>query len=294
MSIQIRVSLLLILSILSFPGVTGETLRLGIVNERPDRADHALKQFLPLNNYLKKELKKHNIKVAPLTVAKSIDELASRIEKGQVDAFIEGVMPTLIIRNRTKKVFPELLVWRKGQRQYHSVFFVRKDSQIQNLREIGGKTIVFEAPRSTSAYFLPSLTLESEGFNLIESGRPLKNDRSVPYLFAGSETNQAYWVHNGKGDIGAFNNGDWERVPNVIKQDLKIIGRTKPVLRWLFSYTTNYQTETKQKINNVLINAYFSEEGRQALKTASNIKKIETLTLEDRNGLHYWDRLLHK
>lgn len=282
---------------LSFPGYAEEPFRLGVVNERPDRPDHALKQYLPLNNYLKHTLAKHNITVAPLTVAHSIEELGSLIQAGKLDAVFEGVMPSLILKKRTHSLYPELLIWRKNQRQYHSVFFVHKKSALKSLEDISDKTIVFEAPRSTSAYFIPKITLESLGYQLVELenlNHNASSKKTLSYIFSGSEANQAYWVHNGKADIGAFNNGDWERVPDVIKQDLKIIGQTKPVLRWLFSYTTATQTPAKDIINRVLLETHLSEEGQQALKAAANIKKMEPLTETDHKNLQYWNNLLHK
>lgn len=277
----------------ALPAVAQESFRLGVVNERPDRPDHALKQYLPLNNYLKQKLAQKNISVAPLTVANSVDELASFINNGQVDAILEGVMPSLILKNRTQRLYPEMLVWRKGQRQYHSVFFVHQQSKLNSLENLSNQLIVFESPRSTSAYFIPKITLESLGYHLVESGKTPIQENTIPYVFSGSEANQAYWVHKGKAQIGAFNNGDWERVPEIIKNDLKIIGQTKPILRWLFSYTSPDSSKIKVTINQILLEAHLSEQGQNALKAAANIKKIEQLSRQDHENLQHWNYLLN-
>jgi phosphonate transport system substrate-binding protein len=70
--------------------------------------------------------------------------MSDRIARGEIDALIEGVMPTLALERQTGLLDPELLVWRKGQRQYVTVFFTRKDSSIQELQDLRGRTIAFE------------------------------------------------------------------------------------------------------------------------------------------------------
>lgn len=290
----LKVFLLSFALFLTTPGFAQENFRLGIVNERPDRADHALNQYLPLNNYLKQKLAEKNIKVAPLTVANSVEELTSLISNGKIDAILEGVMPTLILRKQTQQLYPEMLIWRKGQRQYHSVFFTHKQSEHTSLEKLENQLIVFESPRSTSAFFIPKITLESMGYQLVEFGKTFQQTKNIPYVFSGSESNQAYWVHSGKAKIGAFNNGDWERIPAIIKKDLKIIGQTKPVLRWLLSYTSSGSSQTKDAVNQVLSKAHLDKQGQTALKAAANIKKIEPLSKQDLENLQYWDNLLHK
>ncbi|WP_130537257.1 phosphate/phosphite/phosphonate ABC transporter substrate-binding protein [Thiomicrorhabdus indica] len=289
---RFKVLALIVLS-LSFPIFAQDDFQLAVVNERPDRSDHALKQYLPLNNYLKQKLSELNIQVAPLVVVESIEELAILIENGKVDAIFEGVIPSLILKKRTQKLHPELLIWRKGQRQYHSVFFTHRKNKLNSLENLSGHLMAFEAPRSTSAYFIPKITLESLGYQLMEFGQATNTSKTIPYVFSGSESNQAYWVHNRKAQVGAFNNGDWERIPTVIKKDLKIIGQTRPILRWLFSFTSSTSNRIKNSVNQILVDAHLSEEGQKALKAAANIKKIEHLSSEDQENLKYWDNLLH-
>ena len=107
-------------------------------------------------------------------------------------------------------------------------------------------------------------------------------------MFAGSETNQAYWVQRGRADAGAFNNGDWERVPEIVKQDLRIIYRTKPVLRWLFTFVEGLDEKTQSAVVNVLLSAHEDKAGQLALLAAEQISKFEPLTDDDKVNLAYW------
>jgi phosphonate transport system substrate-binding protein len=218
--------------------------------------------------------------------------MANQIASGEVDALIEGVMPTLIIEQRTQRITPDLVVWRKGQRQYHSVFFVRHDSPVTHLQELRGRTIVFEAPRSTSAYHVPRATLRSEGLTLVADEATESGPEAVRYLFAGSELNQAYWVHRGIAEAGAFNDGDWERVPDTIRKDLRIIHSTRPLLRWLIAFASDLDPGVRAAVSEALTAAHQDEVGRAALQAASGIARFEHLSDADRADLAYWRTVL--
>lgn len=268
--------------------------RLGIINERSDKPDHAITQYAELHRYLERELAARGIGPVELVIARDVNEMANHISNGSVDALIEGVMPTLVIRRRGADIEPALLVWRKGQRQYHSVFFTRRDSGIKELEDLRGKSIAFEAPRSTSAYFVPRSELTAAGITLGEADENVLKPETLRFMFAGSELNQAYWVHRGQADAGAFNDGDWERVPARIRDDLEIIHRTRPVLRWLLSFNPDVASPSREVVIETFLNAHTDDLGREALQAAARIKKLERLTDEDRENLAYWSGVLDK
>ncbi len=273
-------------------GAAALPFRLGVINELPDKPDHALRQYDRLHTYLERELAAKGIATGRLVIARSINEMANLVANGEVSAVIEGVMPTLVIARRSGGFEPALLAWRKGQRQYHSVFFARRDSGIRSLADLKGRTIAFEAPRSTSAFFVPRATLLAEGIGLAAVDNTAAAPDVVHYLFAGSELNQAYWVHRGRADAGAFNDGDWERVPETIRGDLEIIHRTRPLLRWLVSFTGAVDPAVRAAVIEALFNAEADELGSLALEDAARIKKFERLTDEDRENLAYWSEVL--
>lgn len=284
------------------PVLAAEALRLGVINERPDRPAYALELYGPLNAYLDARLKPLGMRMGDLVIARNLGEMAARIDDGTADALIEGVMPTLKLRRKTALDI-QLLIWRKGQRQYHTVFFARQESPIQRLEDLRGKVLAFESPRSTSAYDVPRAALIETGLELAErpeAGPPAAKDRDavdtdrVRFLFAGSELNQAYWVHAGRADAGAFNNGDWDRVPGSIKPELRIFHRTRPILRWLFSFARSVDPAARAELVEILITMDRDPQGRAALAAASRIAKIEPLTSADRANLAYWDEALER
>lgn len=212
----------LLFALLLSQSLSAKPFRFAVINERPDKPDHAINQYNLFHKHLKQTLSSQDLILDDLIIANSIDELTKLLSHGRVDAFLEGVMPIIEIQ-QSVPIDLGVLAWRKQQREYFSVFFVRKDSGIHDLGALGSKTIIFESNRSTSAYQVPKLTLQGLGYSLNTAASD-KIHNHIRYRFSGTESNQAYWVHKKKGDIGAFNNGDWERVPKVIRKDLKIIG----------------------------------------------------------------------
>jgi phosphonate transport system substrate-binding protein len=272
----------------------GDSFRLGIINERPDRPSNALKQYGRLHAYLRQRLGRDDIPVGDLVIARDLNEMIRLIDADEVDALLEGVMPTLSIQRQTGKLSPmtlTLLTWRKGQRHYHSVFFVRRDSPIDSLQALRGTSIAFESPRSTSAYFVPLATLRAEGLTVsaAEADRPDPN--RIRYVFAGSELNQAYWVSSGRADAGAFNNGDWDRVPESVRRELRIIYRTRSLPRWLLSFADALAPRIRATVTDVLLEMHQNQDGRAALEEAEHIVKFEILTEEDRENLADWSNL---
>ncbi len=290
--VRLRVYIVFLALSVSFQTYAQSSFRFGVINERTQMPEYALTQLSLLHRYLQTQLAPQNIIVEDMYIARNIEDMMMAIEYGKVHALFEGVLPTLVIKHSTKKITPSMIIWRKGQRQYHSVFFVRKDSPYQTLMDLAGKTIAFESKRSTSAYFLPLLSLKNAGLSLASVDDSVTSTKTLRYQFAGSELNQAYWVYYGKADTAAFNNGDWDRTPEKIRQHLRIIHSTRPLLRWLFSFTHAVSKQDQQKIMTVLLNAHKSAEGLKALQAASNIAKFEVLNDQDLENISYWNELI--
>ena len=126
-----------------------------------------------------------------------------------MDFVLESVFPMLALRERSRSLEPALLVVRRGQREYRSVFFTRQESPIRSLADLRGRTLVLQAIRSTSAFALPRAELTRAGLRLVAADDAAADPKAVRYVLALAEVNQAVWVLHAKGDAGAFNEGDW-------------------------------------------------------------------------------------
>ncbi|MCP5158944.1 MAG: phosphate/phosphite/phosphonate ABC transporter substrate-binding protein [Gammaproteobacteria bacterium] len=265
--------------------------KLGVINERLNQPDFVLAQYSRLRDYLNTRLQIAGIRVV-LVIARDVPDMADKLVAQEVDAVIEGAFPTLDIERRTDRLQTTLLAWRKGQREYHTVFFSRKNGPVATLADLRGRVLVFETPRSTSAHAVPKAFLRQQGFVLVPAEQTSAPSDAIRYVFAGAEINQAYWVLYGKGDAGAFNNGDWERLPSSLQEQLRIIAQTSPLLRWLCSFRQGIDPETQATVEEVLISMHQDPAGREALKAASNIRRFERLTATDQDRLASWRTML--
>jgi phosphonate transport system substrate-binding protein len=224
------------------------------------------------------------IDVGPLVVARDVDDLAQRLTRGEVEFVIETVFPTLVLQARTR-LSPSLVVLRRGQREYRSVFFTRKDAPIHSLADLRGRTLVLQVMRSTSAFALPKAELMRAGLTLGAADDPGAARSDVRYLLALAEINQAVWVLHGRGDAGAFNDADWTDLPDKIRAQLRIFHETRPIVRGLLSFRSDIDPRARAAAEKVLVGLADDDAGRAALAAVTNITRFEPLTSADRREL---------
>ena len=178
-------------------------LRFGVIAEEANEPDRMLRVYADLLAELRSRLAPRDIEVAPLIIASDLGDLARRLKRGEVDMVIESVFPTLTLQDQSgRTLVPRLTIVRRGQRQYHSVFFARKTGGIKTLDDLRGRTLVLQAVRSTSAFAVPRAELAGRGIAVTPAGQPAPPKGSAFYVLAGAELNQAIWVLSGKGDAG--------------------------------------------------------------------------------------------
>ncbi len=222
-------------------------------------------------------------------ITRDLSELARRLKQGEVDMVIESVFPTLELQERSgQMLLPDLAIVRRNQREYHSVFFARRDSQVKTLEDLKGRTLVLQAERSTSAFAVPRAELARHGITLVPEGQSAEGRKAAFYILAGAELNQAIWVLNGKGDAGAFNDSDWARLPKKVRDDLVAIHETRPLLRGALSFRVGLDPEMKRACEDVLLSLHDDPAGRTSLASAAGITRFERLTARDHAAIGEW------
>ena len=211
-------------------------LRLGVIAEEPNEPGRMLKVFGDMLACLRERLSPSAVDVGALVIARDLDDLSQRLARGEVEFVIETVFPTLVLQERSRRLEPALVVVRRGQREYRSVFFTKKDGPVRDLAGLRGRTLVLQVLRSTSAFALPKAELERAGLVLVPADDPRARQAHVRYVLALAEINQAVWVLHGKGDAGAFNEGDWQALPEKIRAQLRIFERSRPIQRGLIAF----------------------------------------------------------
>ena len=263
-------------------------LRIGVISTKPEKR---LKDHAPIAQYLASRLDRFGVKTGRVVVVKDIGAMQKLIRQDAVDLVLESALTT--IEMEKVGMVPTLLAWRKGVREYHTLFCVQAGSPIRSLGDLKGKSIAFEDPHSTSAYAIPMAELKKSGL------RPAPADEkrgpggnAVTYSFAGEALNEAYWVVQGKTDAAAFNNNDWDDLPEKVRAELRVIHETKPILRYVVSFHPHVSGDMKKALVDTLLGMDSTPEGLQALESASEIKKVERLTDADLASLEYVRSLL--
>lgn len=158
-----------------------------------------------------------------------------------------------------------------GRSWYHSVFVTRRDSGIDTLQDLVGRTVAFEKPDSTSAFFLPVNLLRDAGIPTVELrslGASPPPD-AVGYVFSGEEANSTLWVHKGLVAATAFGDGDWESnyiVPQAVRGDLKVFARSHRVPRRLEIVKSSLDPVIKARLQNTLLAAPADPDAAAALE----------------------------
>jgi phosphonate transport system substrate-binding protein len=274
------------------PAKAAVTVHFGVIAEEPNEPDHMFNVYSPLIAQLRQRLAPLGVGVGDLVIARDLHDLAQRLARADVDFVLESVFPMLALRDRSRSLEPALLVVRRGQSEYRSVFFTRQESPIQKLADLRGRTLVLQALRSTSAFALPRAELTRAGLRLVPADDTVADAAAVRYVLALAEINQGVWVLQGKGDAGAFNEGDWEALPEKIRSRLRIFERSRPIQRGVIAVRSGLAAPARRALEQVLLSLHEDAEGRKALAQASGVTRFERLTPAERQAILDWAAVL--
>ena len=195
---------LMVLCTAGTPVPAQEKLDLGMISDGPSKT---IKLFTPLFEYLKAQ----GLPMGKITSAESVDGMVDLIKQGKVDFVFESPYGAAQLMEATG-AYPILIREKDGIREYNSVVFVNKDSDIENFADLAGEVVVFQDPGSTSAYILPRNLLAEAGLELVESERPVPG--KLAYYFSGDDENLLAHVKLGKADAGGVDRTAVTQLPD--------------------------------------------------------------------------------
>ncbi|MEO0383446.1 MAG: phosphate/phosphite/phosphonate ABC transporter substrate-binding protein [Pseudomonadota bacterium] len=183
-----------------------ETLVLGLINDEPRQA---IECFTPLSAYLEDHLAQQGIDQVEITVLPDSEAMATAIRDGEVDFYFDSPLVAAHVA-RDSGAVPFLRRWKDGVGTYFSLIIVPSDSLASGLADLGGATIGFEGPDSTSGYMLPAAMMHRSGLH----PRPLLDDHQpqtdeIGYVFTHSDRNTVYWLARGMIDAAATDPRGW-------------------------------------------------------------------------------------
>ncbi|WP_159681579.1 PhnD/SsuA/transferrin family substrate-binding protein [Luteimonas sp. 9C] len=242
-------------------------LVLGRISDDPKAHYEQLK---PLLDYVVARMGDVGITEGRVLMARDAQQMQSYLRRGRVDWVTETAGGATLLESRAGAL-PLLLTERNGVSHYNTLYFARRDSGIQSLDDLRGRSIVFQNRQSTSAYFVPAAELLDRGMKLeiLLSPRDQPEARSVGYLFARSELNMSSWVHKRLVAAGAMSNLDWDsdrRVPASFKRDFVIIGESAPFPRAIEMVRGDLDARVTARLREVLIEASADPAAADALR----------------------------
>ncbi len=260
--------------------------RIGLIHGDPGQL---VQDFDPFVNYLRTGLRRSGFRDVTVFIAKDLDQMRGRIQKGRLDFILTSPFPVIALER--EQPIPAVVAVRGTTRADSAVFFVRKQSPVTHLAELAGKTIVFGTPWST-AYSMARIELNNNTLLLAESSDKHAPPDAVRYSFAGEAINQTFRVIRRQSEAGVFSSSDWEELADQQRSRLRIILRTGPYTRLLGSFLPSFPPGLRDMVERTLIDMSGNKKGRTALSRALNISKFEPISDEDRKSVQRFKKQL--
>ncbi|MBL4595177.1 MAG: phosphate/phosphite/phosphonate ABC transporter substrate-binding protein [Robiginitomaculum sp.] len=236
-------------------------LRIGTIG---DSATKLIFRFQPTATYLAEQLSDDQTKYdGKVVIAESVENMISLIDNNEIDLFLESPFTTISIMDKTD-IKPLLVRWKQGASSYHTVFLSTTNSNISSLQDEKIKTWIFESRESSSGYLLPLSHMYQN--NILNESF----DDRFKFVFSGEDKNTGVWLLEGKGDVGAMSNLDFDDLPDSIKTDLIIIDETIDVSRHVVSFNSNMDSIMVDKIHEIFLNMKNDPEGLEIMLDFKN------------------------
>jgi len=246
--------------------VERSVLVLGRISDDPKSHYDQLK---PLLDYVIPRMHDVGIVEGRILMAKDAQQMASYLRRGRVDWVTETAGTAMALQQRAG-ARPLLLTERNGVGSYHSVFFVRRDSPINTLEELKGRSLAMQSAASTSAYLVPAMELLQHGVQpqILLTPQDMPGADAVGYVFARSELNISTYVHKRVVDAGVISSLDWtddKAMPPAFRRDMRVIFRSQPIPRAVEVVRADLDPAVRERLQTVLLEASRDPEAGPAL-----------------------------
>ena len=264
-------------------------LVLGRVSDDPKSHYDQLK---PLLDYVVPRMASVGIRSGRILMARDLQQMGSYLRRGRVD-WVTETSGNAVLLERRANARSLLITERDGASRYHSVVFVRRDSPVRSLADLAGRSVAFQSPYSTSAYYLPASALLEAGqrMELLLSPMDKPSPQAVGYLFARTELNITTWVHKRLVDAGVLSNLDWanpQRMPPAFVADFRVVAESQDVPRALVLTRGDLEPKVEARLREVLMEASIDPDAGEALRRFIGTSRFVDVSAEDRQSL---DRL---
>jgi phosphonate transport system substrate-binding protein len=192
-------------------------------------------------------------------IATSYIAVVEAMGQGHVDV---AWLPTLayVLANDRNGATVKLKAVRDGKNTYYGIIITRKDSGINTLADLKGKTFAFVDAASASGHLYPRALLMKNG---IDPDKDLKR-----YLFAGGHDSVVMAVFKKNVAAGASYEDARDKfkdtMPKVLAET-KVIAKTDPIPSDTVSFSSKLPPELVEKITQALVDLMKTPEGKKAV-----------------------------
>ncbi len=235
-----------------------EVIHLGILSIAPPARLYA--KWQPFADYMQKQLGRP----VELVVPHGFSKMKQAILQGKVDFFYINsyVFYRLLQMHQALAVAQIRNI--AGNTTSHSEIFVRKNSHIQSIGDLNGKSIAFVSPLGAGGYMAPRAYLYAAG---------LKSDRDFKPEFTRNLTNSIHGVLLGDYDAGTMCGVNFKLMSQKIKTgDLKIIGNSPEYPESLIAARLNLPPQQIKQFRHQLLIMEKNPTGRQVLANMHSMK----------------------
>jgi phosphonate transport system substrate-binding protein len=267
MEVPMRCALFVLLALVVLaPAAEAGELTVGLIPEQ--NVFKQMERYKPIAEYIEN---KTRIKIR-FTVLPRYGNIIQSFTSEHMDAAFWGSFTGAMA---IEKLGVEPIVrplWFDGTSTYHGYIFVRKDSGIENVKDMKGKRIVFVEKATTAGYVFPLAYFKEHGVKNLD-------EYFAEHYFAGSHDAAIVAVLNKKMDIGCAKNTIFnlvaERDPRV-KEELIILAESPKVPSNGLGVRRDLDAVTKSKLTRAFLNMSDDHDGKDILTRFGAIRFIHT------------------
>jgi phosphonate transport system substrate-binding protein len=253
------------------------SITLGIVSASHQREIE--EHFRGFASYVARKYLSPSAAEGNVLVVSGLPDLAKLLGERRIDFYFESPYPTYVVNQVHGAGKLLLRRWKSGMAEYRSLIAADKESGINRLDQLRGKTIGFEDPESTSGYFLPKLFLQRNGFRLApaaRSGAPVSASE-IGYVFANGLDRLYEMIFTRQVAAVTISDDDFAALDAKRKSQLNILAQTEMLPRHLVSVRKDLTGQESERLAGLLQAMHEDIEGRKILQQADNTTKFDPL-----------------
>ncbi|EON24954.1 phosphite transport system-binding protein PtxB [Nocardioides sp. CF8] len=220
-------------------GEVPETLRVALLPD--ENASAVIKNNEPLQAYLEDEL---GVKVE-LVVTTDYSSMIEAMARGRLELGYFGPLSYVLAQEKSDiEPFAALQEVAGEEPTYQSVFIAGADSGIESLADVGGKTVAWGDPASTSSHLIPKAMLAEDADLSVDDG-----DYEEQHV--GAHDAVALAVQNGNADAGGLSLPIYERmIEDGIIDPNKVVTvqESDPYYNYPWTMQASLPDEFKEKV----------------------------------------------